>query len=62
MKVEYKVEELDNYTMVISGLTGTQLDAIRILLKTATDYGKKAGDSDHFGLDTLLQAVMKGKE
>ena len=62
MKVEYKVDDVDNYTMIISELSGTQLDAVRIILKTVTDYGKKAGDSDLFGLDYLLKAVMKGKE
>lgn len=62
MKVEYKINSEDNYSMIISDLNGSQLDAIRIILKTATEYGKKAGDSDIFGLDNLLAAVLKPKE
>lgn len=58
MKVEYKVEALDNYTMIISECTGHELDAIRILLKTSTDYSKKAGSPDHFSLNNLLKALM----
>lgn len=43
MKIEYKHEGGDNFTMVISSLSGVELDAIRILLLTAAQYGKHVG-------------------
>ena len=62
MKVEYKINSENNYSMIISGLNGLQLDAIRIILKTATEYGKKVEDSDIFDPDNLLAATLKPKD
>lgn len=62
MKVEYSSKDGEKYTMTISELTAGQMDAIRIILKTSTEYGQSLqGDSKVFDLYQLVEDVVSGK-
>lgn len=62
MKVEYSSKDGEKYTMTIYELTAGQMDAIRIILKTSTEYGQSLqADAKVFDLDQLVKDVVSGK-
>lgn len=58
MKVSYEKEGKDSYKILVSDLTAGELDAVRILLRTAADFGPQI-DSDVFSLDNLIEAFWE---
>jgi hypothetical protein len=57
MKIEYKHEGGDSFTMTISSLSGVELDAIRILLITAAQYGNRI-DVEQLSLQYLIESDL----
>jgi len=57
MKIEYKHDGGDSFTMTISALSGAELDAIRILLITAAQYGNRI-DVEPLSLQHLTESDL----